>query len=239
MTGQTAFNRHTSWHRPGLGVVLAGALLLSLSGTAQAESLFRASAVHQDDRGPIVSRSLFTPPISRQVGDIVTIQINEKNIMNTQAELKINRAQAIGSDNAGTINMVTRFIVDKLPFKRGKETLTNKLSVPSLAGSESNNTFNSKAQGTRSRTLQDQIACQVVQVLPNGDLIVQGQKTVMMNKEREELIVTGIVRPYYLDRDNRISSDRVANFQMMQGGKGVISRQQNDGLVNKIHQFLN
>jgi flagellar basal body L-ring protein FlgH len=60
-----------------------------------------------------------------------------------------------------------------------------------------------------------------------------------MSKERGELVVTGIVKPYYLDRNNRISSTQVANLQILQGGKGVISRQQNDGLANKIYQFFN
>jgi len=62
---------------------------------------------------------------------------------------------------------------------------------------------------------------------------------VQANKERGNLIVTGIVKPYYLDRNNQISSKQVANFQMLQAGKGVISRQQTDGIANKVYQFFN
>ena len=113
------------------------------------------------------------------------------------------------------------------------------LEAPNFNGLSNTNELNSRAEINRTTGLVDTITCQVVQVMPNGDLMVQGQKTVQGGKERTDLIVTGLIKPFYLNRNNQINSNMVANFQMVQGGKGIISRQQNDGIANKIYQFFN
>lgn len=213
-----------------------GLCQIVLPTVCQAESLFRVNATYSAQE-PLRSRSLFTPPISREVGDLVTILIDETTTQETAAELKITRTQTIDENGSNMYNNVLGFVLGKLPFKTNK--VENLLRAPSFNGMDNANNLNSKAESSRDLKIKDSIACQVVQVLPNGDLVVQGQKTVQYSKERSDLIVTGIVKPYYLDRNNQIASKMVANFQMMQGGKGVISRQQNDGVANKIYQFFN
>jgi flagellar L-ring protein FlgH len=203
---------------------------------AQAESLFRASTTY-DAQAPLKPRSLFTPPISREVGDMVTITITETAAQNVTSELNITRTQTIDQNGSGLFNNMLGFMLNKLPFNTSRIQKT--LEAPSFDGLDNSNNLGSKAESKRNTNLTGNITCQVVQVLPNGDLMVQGQKTVQANKERSDLIVSGIVKPYYLDRFNQIPSSRVGNFQMIQGGKGVISRQQNDGIANKIYQFFN
>lgn len=221
-------------------VLLCGLLSLAVvpavCSSSFAESLFRASTSY-DAQAPVYSRSLFTPPIAREVGDVVTILVDENSQQDNTAELKITRNQTIDENGSTLFNGALGFMLGKLPFKTGK--IQSTLSAPSFNGMDNANTLNSKAESTRSTVLRDNIACQVAQVLPNGDLIVQGQKIIMTNKERQTLMITGIVKPYYLDRYNQISSKRVGNFQMIAGGKGVISRQQNDSIANKIYQFFN
>ncbi len=219
--------------------ILAASLLLTLcliAPLAQAESLFQASTTY-NAQAPLKSRSLFTPPISRTVGDLVTIQINDTTTQQNNAQLKITRNQVMNQNGAGFYNSMLGFFLNKLPFKTTR--INNALQAPNLTGLDNQNTMDSKAEIMHITNFVDNVTCQVVQVLPNGDLMVQGQKTIQANKERTDLIVSGIVRPYYLDRNNQISSRMVGNFQMIQGGKGVISRQQNDGLANKVYQFFN
>lgn len=219
-------------------LALALGLLVSAAAVtaAQAESLFHANATYQAQT-PLAPRSLYTPPIARNVGDIVTVLIDETSEMNAQASLEINRSQTLDGSPTGPWNTLVNWAIDKLPFKTG--SLNEKLSAPTFTNAGSSNLLNSGAESKRKTELTDSIACQVVQVLPNGDLMIQGQKSVTVNKERQDLMVTGIVRPFYLDRNNQISSQKVANMQMIQGGKGVISRQQGDGVANKIYQFFN
>lgn len=223
-------------------VPVAAFLLLSLTllqiatSSAQAESLFRVSTT-KSVQEPLKPRSLFFPPISHQVGDIVTITVTETTTSDTTAELKVTRTQQITQNGSSLFNNMVGFFLGKVGLNNG--TVRNTLTAPNFNGLNNNNTQDSKAEALRNTTIADNITCQVVQVLPNGDLMVQGQKVVQYNKERGNLIVTGIVNPFYLDKTNQISSKQVANFQMVQAGKGVISRQQTDGIANKIYQFFN
>jgi flagellar L-ring protein precursor FlgH len=238
---ETTQNKSTAsvrFSRILLTSLLAGGLLAPgmLPPTAHAESLFRASTTYNAQE-PLRPRSLFTPPIAHEVGDLITITISEDANLDTTSELKITRNQTINENGSSLFNNMLNFMFGKLPFNTSK--VTNALQAPSFNGLDNNNQMDSKAETHRNTALTDSITCQVVQVLPNGDLVVQGQKTVQASKERSDLMVTGIVRPYYLDRNNQIASTKVGNFQIIQGGKGVISRQQNDGIANKIYQFFN
>ncbi len=230
---------NTLQKRQPLQAILVGLLLLaSLSQTApaSAESLFRASTTYSGQE-PVQSRSLFTPPIARAVGDLVTIQINETTQNLVRSEIRMTKDQTITQNGSSLFNTMVTFMLGKLPFNTSR--INNALQAPNFNGLDNSNELNSRAEINRTTGLVDTITCQVVQILPNGDLMVQGQKTVQGSKERTDLIVTGIIKPYYLNRNNQISSNMVANFQMMQGGKGIISRQQNDGIANKIYQFFN
>ncbi|HEY9746831.1 MAG TPA: flagellar basal body L-ring protein FlgH [Oculatellaceae cyanobacterium] len=215
-------------------VVLASA---SLPLQASAESLFRANATYNADMG-YRPRSLFAPPIPQQVGDIVTIVINETTQTQDRAELKIDRNRRTDTTGSSPYNQLLSFAFGKFGWG-WTDKLADKLSGPVITDNGSTNTLNSKAEENRVTAFRDSITCQVVQVLPNGDLVVQGQKTIQVNKERQDMMVTGIVKPYYVNRNNQIPSNMVANFQMIRGGRGVISRQQNDGIANKINQFFN
>ncbi len=219
--------------------ILIGLLLLGSLGQsvpASAESLFRASTTYTS-REPVYSRSLFTPPIARAVGDLITIQINETTQNLVRSEIRMTKEQTINQNGSNLFNSMLGFMLGKLPFNTSR--INNALQAPNFNGLDNSNELNSRAEINRTTGLVDTITCQVVQVLPNGDLMVQGQKTVQGSKERTDLIVTGIIKPFYLNRRNEISSNMVGNFQMMQGGKGIISRQQNDGIANKIYQFFN
>lgn len=222
-----------------LASLLCGGLMaqVALVPAAHAESLFRASTTYNAQE-PLKPRSLFTPPIAREVGDLITITIDDTSTLDTTSELKITRNQTINENGSSLFNNMVGFVLGKIPFINTSK-VANTLQAPSFNGLNNANNMDSKAQTQRTTTITDSITCQVVQVLPNGDLMVQGQKTIQASKERADLMVTGIVRPYYLDRNNQIASSKVGNFQLIQGGKGVISRQQSDGIANKIYQFFN
>ncbi len=220
----------------GFVCVLASLILIQVAPqNSHAESLFHASTSYKS-REPMTSRSLFTPPIPRQVGDIVTIVVDEEAISQDLSELKINRARNSNNTGGSAYNNLLGFFLDKLPFT-GK--LNNFLEGPTINDSTNQNALTSKAENIRNTRFRDRITCQVVQILPNGDLVIQGQKTMQLNKERQDMMLTGIVRPYYVDRNNEISSRQVAGLQLIRGGKGVISRQQNDTITDKVYQFFN
>ena len=87
-------------------------------------------------------------------------------------------------------------------------------------------------------TFGDKIAVQVVQQLPNGNLAVQGKKTLVNGNERMDFIVTGVVDPRWLNVDGEIYSYNVSNLQFALSGRGAISRNQNEGIFNRFVKYL-
>lgn len=220
--------------RTGIALSL---LFLGISGQGLSfgESLFRATASYSDD-SHFTPRSLFTVPRPTQIGDVVTVTVDETTVQNIQLQLQINKSHTMEENGSTLFNNAYRFYAGKIPFVRG-----DKLHdiVPSFNGLNDDNQLQTQVQSTKSVRFKDTIACQVVQILPNGYLLIQGKKSVMFGKERSDLFVTGMVNPYYVDKNNTISSRQVGNMQFLMSGKGTISRQQNDGIASKLYQFFN
>ena len=231
-------NTTTKYRMSAQAMMAIALLIITLAFSmmpVHAESLFRATANFRET-APYTPPSLFTPPTPKNVGDIVTILIDETSSLSSTANLKVDRSQTVESNGSTTFNSMVRFFTDKLPF--GGKTINKVLEAPSFDGLNNANTLDNKAESTRQTTLKDSITCQVVQVMPNGFLMVQGKKVNAINRDQQEIYVSGLVNPYYLDRLNQIPSQRVGNFQLLQGGKGVISRSQSDGIANKVYQFF-
>jgi flagellar L-ring protein FlgH len=90
------------------------------------------------------------------------------------------------------------------------------------------NTSNStqlQGQGTTSRgtTISTNVTAEVTAVLPNGNLVVKGQKDISVNGEKQVITIQGIVRPEDLSPVNEVVSDRVARIEIQVNGKGVVN----------------
>ncbi len=205
---------------------LTGLSMVMMSPSAFSESLFRAGIAYQTTQ-PYTPRSLYAIPRPATVGDMVTININEITRVAVQSKSTLSRDQQVEENN-------TKF------FSRiiGKITGVKEL-FPSVDGVKNQNSVASTGKTERTYTYQDSISCQVVQVLPNGNLVVQGRKTIMATQERQDLYVSGIVNPYYLDGNNTIPSGQVANLQMNVAGRGAVSRQDGEGVLGKYLQLFN
>lgn len=200
--------------------VLVSALILMTMlavPTVQAESLFTLGATQQYQGVP---RSLFGGVQARQIGDLISIIMDENISLN-----------------------------DNLSFSSAKSSVTqdtfttflNKWFGVSLKGSDGfggSNEVSNSAVGSRALKLGDKIACQVVQQLPNGNLTVQGKKTIVNGNERMDFIVTGVVDPRWLNVNGEISSYNVSNLQFALSGRGAISRNQNEGIFNRFIKYL-
>lgn len=183
----------------------------------QAESLFTLGAT-QHYQG--VPRSLFGGVQARQIGDLISIIMDENISLNDNLTYSAEKSST-------TVDTFTTFL--------------NKwfgLSLKGTDGFGGSNEVSNSAVGSRAMKLGDKIACQVVQQLPNGNLSVQGKKTIVNGNERMDFIVTGVVDPRWLNVDGEIFSYNVSNLQFALSGRGSISRSQNEGIFNRFVKYL-
>ena len=192
-------------------------LTMAIIPSVQAESLFTLGATQQYQGVP---RSLFGGVQARQIGDLISIIMSEN--------ISLNDNLAYSSEKSSTtVDTFTTFL--------------NKwfgLSLKDSNGFGGSNEVSNSAVGSRAMTLGDRIACQVVQQLPNGNLTVQGKKTIVNGNERMDFIVTGVVDPRWLNVNGEIYSYNVSNLQFALSGRGAISRSQNEGIFNRFIKYL-
>ena len=187
--------------------------------TVNAESLFVLGAQQHYQGTP---RSLFGGVQARQIGDLISIRMSESVSVNDNLTYSSKK-------ESKTTDSFTSFI---------KEWLHIGSILKSSDGYGGSNEVSSSGQGQRALSMGDRIACQVVQQLPNGNLAVQGKKTLVNGNERVDFIVTGVVDPRWLNVDGEIYSYNVSNLQFALSGRGAVSRSQNEGIFNRFIKYL-
>jgi flagellar L-ring protein precursor FlgH len=103
-------------------------------------------------------------------------------------------------------------------------------------GSASSMSSNTKVE--RTKTINTQISCLVIDVMPNGNMVIQGEKAMVSGAEKMNVTFSGVVRPQDVAHNNTVESSKVANSEVIVTGKGIISRTQRPGLINQILQAI-
>jgi flagellar L-ring protein precursor FlgH len=103
-------------------------------------------------------------------------------------------------------------------------------------GSSSSMSGNTKIERTKKMDMR--VSCIVTDVMPNGNLVIQGERSMVNGAERMNVRYSGVVRRQDVAYDNTVDSARVANAELICNGKGVISRTQRPGLINQILQAI-
>ncbi len=191
--------------------------MLIIGNTSNAESLFVLGASQAYGGCP---KSLFSGVQARQIGDLISIKMTENIAVGDNLKYT-------ASKTSTTTDTFTSYIDRWLGLKSK--------GVDGYGGS---NDVTNKAQGTRAFSYGDTIAVQVVQQMPNGNLSVQGKKTIVNGNERLDLIITGLIDPRWIDGSGQIYSYQVANLQFALSGRGSISRSQNEGIFNRVIKYL-
>ena len=162
--------------------------------------------------------ALFENAVARRVGDTLTIKLNE----NTNAT----KSSSTTTSKSTTVDMPGPTIAGRPVTVNGTEVLN--MSVDNSAE------FDGSGDSKQSNRLVGDITVTVAQRLPNGNLLVRGQKWITINQGREYVRVQGIVRPIDIDPDNSISSLKVADAQIAYGGKGAINDANTPGLLARF-----
>jgi flagellar L-ring protein precursor FlgH len=157
------------------------------------------------------SRAFFKDQRAARIGDLLTVTVNITDKANFANETQRSRTN---SEDSG----ITDFLGAKTLGAQAQKVLPGRiLTADSTASSDGKGSVN------RQEALQTNVAAVVTQVLPNGNLVVEGKQEIRVNFEIRELIVAGIVRPEDIQSDNTIDSSKIAQARIAYGGRGQIT----------------
>ena len=156
------------------------------------------------------SRAFFKDQRAHQVGDILTVKVNITDKANIANDTKRSRAN---TEDSGVDNF----------FGKSKLPILNSALPTRIFTGDSTSSSEGKGSVDRSEALSTNVAGVVTQVLPNGNLVIEGRQEIRVNFEIRELIVAGVVRPEDIESDNTIDSSKIAQARIAYGGRGQIS----------------
>lgn len=156
-------------------------------------------------------RTFFDDQRAGQIGDLVTVLVS---ITDTAAIANSTARQRNGSQSMGASGAVGSLLTKVLPSGADASAAVDLSGTGSSSGSGTVN---------RSETLSTRVSAVVTQLLPNGNLVIEGRQEVRVNFEVRELIVAGVIRPQDIAADNTIPSEKIAEARISYGGRGQIT----------------
>ncbi len=150
-----------------------------------------------------------------RVGDIVTVLVDERTDAKDEATMDVSKTTNNNvSDGTGI-----------LKFIRG-------LTFSSTNSSAGDGSVERKHHATAT------VACLVTEVLPNGNLVIEGTRDIRTSEEILQFQLIGVIRPQDVNSDNQISSKLIANAEIAVKGRGIMSRTQKVGIITQVLQAV-
>lgn len=150
-----------------------------------------------------------------RVGDIITVVVSERTDASDESDMSLKKESTLSVTEGTGI----------LGFIRG-------LTLGSSNESKGNGSIE------RTHSARTTLACLVTEVLPNGNLVIEGTRDVRTSDEILQLMLVGVIRPQDVNSDNQIQSSLIANAEISVKGRGVISKTQRPGLITQILQTM-
>ncbi len=165
------------------------------------------------------SQSLFTDHRAMQVGDIVTILIVEYSSAKSEANSKNSK----NTDRGVTVT--------------GGGRTQAYMPMFGLKG-QMKNSYDNDAETSRKGSLTGKITATITDITSTGNLIIKGEREVIVNGEKEKMTVSGVIRPEDISSDNTILSVNIGDAQISYQGKGMVDKGQKPGFITRFLGWL-
>lgn len=188
---------------------------------AGANSLWRSGA-----------RSFFRDQRARRVGDVLTVQLTIDDRAALSNETSRSRESEDDLGVGGFFGLESK--LDNFLPGDSKNPVDPDTLVQAQSG------MNNRGQGAvrRSEDINVNVAALITQLLPNGNLVIQGRQEVRVNFEVREVIVAGIARPEDITPRNTIPHDKIAELRVAYGGRGQITDVQQPRYGSQVLDIL-
>lgn len=240
-------NQHRSKTRTGIRLMAIAALLFGcasppvVQSESPAKKLAPPAAASQSAQMASLARNdtsssgslwvengrslgeLFVNAKARRIGDIVTIRIVESSTASNKASTDTDRGSSLNVGLSSFFKLEDEFPATKSFF--------NPFS-PAQGSYETE--FEGSGTTVRSGALEAYISARVVQILPNGNFVIEGNREVRVNNENQIITLTGVVRPRDISSDNVVQSTYIADARISYSGSGIVNDQQRPGWLLRI-----
>lgn len=159
---------------------------------------------------------LFEDPTARRVGDVLTVTLNEQTNSSQRTKNKDEKKDSV------SVSLPALFGLGSLLFGGDMSTAM-----------ESEKKFNGNGDNSQNNVLRGAITVTVVEVLPNGNLRIRGEKRIGLNQGDEFVRLSGIVRPADISSSNMIDSQKIADATFMYTGEGATADASSQGWLGR------
>ena len=183
---------------------------------------------------------LFIDTKARNIGDIVTVEIDESAQASNKANTATERSSGLEAGIEKLFGVGDWWQGQILPDVNSKWPKINPFGNPSVKGHLKSD-FEGDGETSRSGKLSAFITCRVVDVMANGNLKIVGTREVMVNHENQLIILSGVIRPRDISDNNIILSPFISDAKIAYSGSGVVDDRQRPGwlanLLNNVWPF--
>lgn len=188
----------------------------------------KASVRQQNSLWASDRQTFFEDQRADEVGDILTVVIDIKD----KAELDNSTERTRSSNEDAGLDALLGYELDL------DQVLPTGVNNANLIGADANSSHTGEGTIDREEKIKLKLAALVTQILPNGNMVIQGRQEVRVNFEKRILEIAGVVRPQDISVDNAISYDKVAEARISYGGKGQITDVQQPRYGQQVFDVL-
>jgi flagellar L-ring protein precursor FlgH len=171
---------------------------------------------------------LFADRKARGLNDLVTINIVESSSASKKADTATGRQSTMDASIANLFGSSLTYNLKDLFGPALGGTLSPTVSAAAK------NDFTGTGTTDRQGSLIATITARVVDILPNGNLLIESRKDITVNREKQILLLRGLIRPDDIASDNTILSSQVANAEIIYTGEGVVNDKQGQGWLVRL-----
>ena len=194
--------------------------LLTCAAALQAESLFKAET--------LADGTLYSDQVARRAGDLITIVVKETTSVSEQTKTENKRENTIDA------------AISLIPGTNQVPAVVGTASAGKLPALKAASSKDFKGEGTvqAQGEVKAVITGRVIDVLDNGNLLVEGRRSVRVNGDTKTILITGIIRTADIQANNTVLSEKLHNFQVSIVGEGPLSRANHEGWLGEILDIL-
>lgn len=171
-------------------------------------------------------KALYADDVARQIGDVLTIKITENSTVDNKAKRDLDKETSRSTNFNGELGITTpgHNLLPRIPGFTMQADSSDKLS--------------GKADYKDERSFVDALTVVVVDIMPNGNLVVMGARNRDIAGDVQNIEMSGIVRPSDIAFDNTVSSEKVADFRVVSKNAGVAEPYNRQGWLGRIFDIV-